>query len=278
MMHHSPAKFWLENWCTTRNSLNLSKVDILKWALVTLLLLISESFCLAQLELTPKSMAGKSTPSKKVQRVKSKSRPISTTALSEPLIAETSSAASFSAFSESGLLFFAHIALAVDKYRLRVFDTESGKAIAESVFQNSRVSTVHWASLPTSATDNNAGTGDETAITSRERKKRKSVSDREIFTEDLIVIGFSNGTLAIFSPRQGEIARTLSTPSSNDAILSIASKPASPSSPHPKLWSSGANGSLCSWDVHAGNLLTAWRYQRHQHAIYCYHNPSLGRR
>lgn len=204
-------------------------------------------------------MAGKSTPSKKAQRVKNKSRPISTTALSEPLIAETSSAASFSAFSESGL-FFAHIALAVDKHRLRVFDTESGKAIAESVFQNSRVSAVHWASLPTSNTDNNAGAGDET--TSRKRKKRKSVSGREISTEDLIVIGFSNGTLAIFSPRQGEVVRTLSTPSSNDAILSIASKPASLSSPHPKLWSSGANGSLCSWDVHAGTLLATWKISK----------------
>jgi len=203
-------------------------------------------------------MAGKSTPSKKAQRAKNRSRPISTTALSEPLVAETSTAA-FSAFSKSGL-FFAHIALAVDKHRLRVFDTESGKSIAESIFQNSRVSAVHWTSLPSSGADSNAdaeAAGDESS--SRKRKKRKSVSGREISTEDLIVIGFSNGTLAIFSPRQGEIVRTLSTPSSNDAILSITSTPMSPGSSPSGLWSTSANGSIYSWDAHTGKLLATWK-------------------
>lgn len=213
-------------------------------------------------------MASKSTPSKKVQRAKNKSRPISTTALSEPVVAETSAAASFSAFSRSGL-FFAHIALAVDKHRLRVFDTESSKSIAESVFQNSRVSAVHWALLPSSGADDSAGAdaaGDEN--TSRKRKKRKSISGRENSTEDLIIIGFSNGTLAIFSPKQGEVVRTLSTTSSNDAIFSITSNPAPSSSPNPQLWSSSANGSIYSWDARTGNLLATWKISKNTNTPY----------
>lgn len=220
-------------------------------------------------------MANKSGQSKKAQRAKAKSRPIGTTALSEPLIAEASAATSFSAFSPSGSL-FAHVALAIDKHRLRIFDTESGKAMAETVFQNARVSAVHWIQLSNATTgtthDNTDvdGTDDAEDGTSRKRKKRKSISGKDaVTTEQVLVIGFSNGTLAIFSPRQGEIIRTLSSPTSTAAILSIASQPSESSASFaPALWTSSANGHVYSWDTNSGKLLSTLRTSKNTTSHY----------
>ncbi|KAF8305535.1 hypothetical protein DL93DRAFT_310885 [Clavulina sp. PMI_390] len=210
-------------------------------------------------------MATKSGPSKKAQRSKSKSRPVGTTALSEPLIAEASSAASFTAFSPSGLL-FAHVALAVDKHRLRIFDTESGKAVAETVFQNSRVSAIHWTQQ---SSGGGATPGEGESIESannddarRKRAKRKSVSGATV--EHVLAIGFMNGTVAIFSPRQGEITKTFSSSTISSSILSItsplsASDSSSVSSLPASLWTSSSNGQVCAWDLQSGKLLTTLR-------------------
>lgn len=200
-------------------------------------------------------MASKSTKSKK--QLKQKSRPVGTTALSEPIIAEASAFASFSCFSTTSQL-FAHVSLAVDKHRLRVFDSDSGKAVAETVFQNSRVSAVHWTSLPSDAHDGftDAEANDDGA--SRKRKKRKSISGKENAVEEYLVVGFSNGSLALFSPRQGEIIRTLSSPTSTSPILSITSQTEAPRT-STLLWTSSDGGSIYSWDGISGKLVSTWR-------------------
>lgn len=71
-------------------------------------------------------------------------------------------------------------------------------------------------------------------------------------------MGFSNGSLALFSPRQGEIIRTLSSPTSTSPILSITSQTEAPRT-STLLWTSSAGGSIYSWDGISGKLVTTWR-------------------
>ena len=142
----------------------------------------------------------------------------------------------------------------MDKHRLRVYDTESGKALSETAFQNSRVSAVKWVSLHLGGEDSSesATAGEEDNAQSRKRKKRKSASGSGLpgVMEEMIAVGFSNGSLAIFSPRQGEIVKTLSSPTNTSAILAIdaSSTPESTGSSL-ELWASTASGLLLSFDA-----------------------------
>ena len=83
------------------------------------------------------------TPSKNKKKSTPKKKAPATSSLVEPVIVEASSLASLSAFSPSGEL-FAHLSLAIDKHQLRVYNTLSEKVVSEKVFQDARVTCMHW--------------------------------------------------------------------------------------------------------------------------------------
>src|SRR5580658_6057079 len=84
---------------------------------------------------------------KKPRKKPPTSRPTSTSQISHPVTVEGASAlVSLSSFSPKGDL-FAFVSLAVDKHRLRVFDTTSARSVAEHTVDSSRVTTLAWSSI-----------------------------------------------------------------------------------------------------------------------------------
>ncbi|TFY72235.1 hypothetical protein EVG20_g770 [Dentipellis fragilis] len=201
-----------------------------------------------------------STPKSKKARVKPpRGRPASTSALSQPVVEDSSSVFSLSSFSQKGDL-FAYISLSIDKHRLRVYDTVSGQSVAEHVVDSGRVTALSWSQFDPSE-GNKTSTPDEDLSSKKKRKKRNSTGGAAVVVEQanapqVVVLGLSNGSVLIFSPSHGRILRTLSHPSSTASILSLD---ISTTDNATTLYTSGADGLLRLWDAHTSNHLASWK-------------------
>lgn len=192
-----------------------------------------------------------STPSKsKKQRNKPpKSRPANTSGISQPAVEDATSTHSLSAFSHGGEL-FAFLSLAVDKHRLRVYDTATGQSVAEHVF-DSRVSSLCWAHFDTLQSEDGP---------KRKRKRKNQEEDESVarLPAPGVVLGLSNGSVVLFSPAHGKVVKTISHPSSTAALLSVAVA-ADHSSESGRLWTSGADGALHLWSLRDSSLVGSWK-------------------
>ena len=177
-------------------------------------------------------------------RSKSKTRPLT----SQPTSGHTPI---LSSFSPDGA-FFVVITLAVDKHRLRLYNTSSTRVTAEHTFETSRVSALTWGSIKT-----------DTEILdtpNKKRKKRKTDSDtpqsekQSADTVDVVVLGLEDGTIVFFSLAASKIIRTLTHPSSTSSIIALALKTVN----MPILWTSSADGIVRLWDVHKHEILSNW--------------------
>lgn len=193
-------------------------------------------------------MATISKKAKKASAKPPKSRPASTGALVQPVTAEGTSLATLSAFSPDGQ-WFALLSLAVDKHKLRVFDRNSGKSIAEYVLQASSVTSLQWAQI--------AATLDPPL--SPQSKKRKRTNENSKPEERhsgilVVVLGLANGGLTCFSPTQGTSILSLSSPISSGAVLAAIVDP-----DQKRLWTSGVDGSIRLWDIHKNTIIHSWK-------------------
>ncbi|EKM60719.1 uncharacterized protein PHACADRAFT_168035 [Phanerochaete carnosa HHB-10118-sp] len=176
-----------------------------------------------------------STPSKpKKPRIKPpKSRPVNTSGISQPAVEDASSTHSLSTFSPGGEL-FAFLSLAVDKHRLRVYDTTTGQSVAEHVFDSSRVSSSCWARFDTSQSEDEP-----------KRKRKRKNQDEGDSTVKLsipgVLLGLNSGSVVLFSPAHGKVVKTISHSLSTAALVSIAIAE-DQSSECTHLWTSGADG------------------------------------
>ncbi|KAF8605280.1 WD40 repeat-like protein [Ceratobasidium sp. AG-I] len=167
------------------------------------------------------------------------SRAVGTSALAQPSL--SSPASRLSSFSPDGTL-FAFVSLAVDKHRVRVYDVSTGSAVADHTFDGVRATALSWGAFELV---------DGQSKANKKRRKRKSIADE--LTESsssaiqLIALGLSDGSIALFSPTQGAVVRTLSNPSHSAAITSIA--------PHndslTKLWAASEDSTIRCWDIPA---------------------------
>ncbi|CAA7259979.1 unnamed protein product [Cyclocybe aegerita] len=177
-----------------------------------------------------------------------KGRPASTSAISQPSLSETPPL--LSSFSSDGSL-FALITLAVDKHRLRIYNTASNRAIAEYTVQTGRVSSLTWSNLTVDADA-------ELSSPNKRRKKKRVEGIEEGGSATLVVIlGISDGSISVFSPSHSKVVRTLTHPTSTSAVLSLATTPSSPSN----LWSSSANSSVHLWNVQQSHMLRSWKIE-----------------
>ncbi|KAF9040377.1 WD40 repeat-like protein [Hymenopellis radicata] len=169
-----------------------------------------------------------------------KSRPVATSAISQPAVQDSTNTAALSSFSPNGNL-FAFLSLAVDKHRLRVYDSSSGKSVAENVFDVSRVTALVWGQVVGA---------DSTDDSPSKKKRRKTADDQsaEKATLEAIILGMSDGTILVFSPTHGRTMRTLSNPKSTTAILSVVVDK------NKHLWTSSADGTVRLWDLESGNI------------------------
>jgi U3 small nucleolar RNA-associated protein 5 len=196
-----------------------------------------------------------STTSSKKQ--KNKGRPISNSTLSQPVLQENSSRATLSAFSPSANL-FAFVSLSVDKHRLRVHDTATGRSISEYIIDSARVTALSWATFRNSK----SLSGDQEPDDSAPRKKRKKGDslapqpDSEPEAVLVVVLGLSTGSIIMFSPSHARVIRTLSHPSCTSSILSF-DVCTSVSGGALTIITSGADSVIRTWNVQTGELLSS---------------------
>lgn len=195
-------------------------------------------------------MASTPSKSKKPRNKPPKSRPAATSTISQPAVEDASSTHSLSSFSEGGEL-FAFLSLAVDKHRLRVYDTVNGQSVAEHLFDSSRVSSLCWARFDVSQSEDGP----------KRKRKRKSQEEEEPAAKlpaPGVVLGLTNGSVVLFSPAHGKVVKTISHSSSTAALVSVAVAEGD-SREVSHLWTSGADGVVRLWDLREGSVAGSWK-------------------
>jgi U3 small nucleolar RNA-associated protein 5 len=200
-----------------------------------------------------------STPKSKRQRTKS--RPVATSALTQPVVQDASTLSTLTSFSSNGGL-FAFLSLAIDKHRLRVYDTTSGHSVAEYLVESGRVTALEWCHFD--SIDGGKLGGDGVDLPSKKkRKKRKSLviddpkADRHTSTVEVVVLGLSVGALVFYSPTHGRALWTLSHLTSTSAILSITVSAREDSDP--LLWTSSADCVVRLWNPRNNEIMGNWK-------------------
>jgi len=177
-----------------------------------------------------------------------KSRPVSTSAISQPvpIDSESSSLAALSTFSPDGK-WFALLSLAVDKHRLRVFDTENpggGKVVAEYVFQVSTVTCLRWGKVAVGDENSHHDIESEKKGKSKKRKRNPESSTDARPSTQVILLGLANGAVTFFSPTHGSTIITLSHVTSTSSILAAVMD-----DDERHVWTAGADGGIRFWDT-----------------------------
>ncbi|KAG8998905.1 Small subunit (SSU) processome component [Tulasnella sp. 427] len=150
--------------------------------------------------------------------------------------------------------YFLYLSLAIDKHRLRVYDTGSGKAIAEHVVDDGRVTATCWHRVE-EAVLQDGGDGEGNSRKRRKKSSKKTDATGSGKTALVAVLGLSNGTLLLFSPARNSVVQTVSQASSTTAVLSVSASPLDPG----KLWTSSADGSIRGWDLSTSKVFGTWQ-------------------
>ncbi|KAI0344075.1 NUC189-domain-containing protein [Trametopsis cervina] len=193
-----------------------------------------------------------STPkSKKPRNKPPKGRPAATSTISHPAVEDASTSHSFSAFSPQGDM-FAFLSLAVDKHRLRIYDTTNGHSIAEYVVESSRVSALSWARFEVGPR------GDGEPKRKRKRKNQQGDSASVNLPPPGVILGLTNGSLILYSPAHGKVVKSISHASSTAAITSVVVDN-SEDYEASEAWTAGADGVVRLWDLQEGTLANQWK-------------------
>ncbi len=190
--------------------------------------------------------------SKKTKSKPPRGRPTANSAISQPAVQDASTTTALPAFSPHGNL-FAYLSLAVDKHRLRVYDTATSQSVAEHLFEATRATALEWAQLQLLDTDKPNGADQPPS----KKKRKKGVDTAQVKTVEVVILGLSDGTLVLFSPTHGRVIRTLSDSQSTAAILSaIVVKNADNNF---NIWTSSADGFVRKWDIQTNSVLGSWK-------------------
>lgn len=212
--------------------------------------------------LTSSSTAAMASSSKKQRTKPPKGRPLATSALTQPVVQDSSSSTFLSSFSPNGN-FFAFLSLAIDKHRLRVYDTGTGQAVAEHVADTGHFTSLTWSYFDPSDKYKPAQEDGSDRPSKKQRKKLKNMAlegseaDSQTSAIEVIVLGVSDGTLLLFSPIHGRILRKLSHSTCTAAILSVVATQSGEKSPI--IWTSGADGAIRLWDANKNDILASWK-------------------
>ncbi|KAK0208886.1 WD40-repeat-containing domain protein [Desarmillaria ectypa] len=190
--------------------------------------------------------------SKKTKSKPPRGRPTANSAISQPAVQDAATTTAFPAFSPNGNL-FAYLSMAVDKHRLRVYDTATSQSVAEHLFEATKATALVWAQLQLSDTDKPHGADQPPS----KKKRKKGVDTAQVKMVEVVILGLSDGTLALFSPIHGRVIRTLSDSQSTVAILStIVVKNADNVS---NIWTSSVDGFVRKWDIQSDGVLGSWK-------------------
>ncbi|KAG8998144.1 Small subunit (SSU) processome component [Tulasnella sp. JGI-2019a] len=153
--------------------------------------------------------------------------------------------------------YFVNVALAVDKHRLRVYDTTTGKSVAEHSVETGRVTSMSWQMVAAElATDAKAAT---------RKKKRKTSKDPEAGgssgTLQVIALGLSTGSFVFFSPVRDEVVYTSPPANTMSPILAMATSTFEDESERrvPAIWTSSSDGTIKAFNLQTNALVGNWR-------------------
>ncbi|KAJ7275542.1 WD40-repeat-containing domain protein [Mycena haematopus] len=199
--------------------------------------------------------------SKKNRSKPPRGRPLATSSISQPVVEDASYLTALSSFSPKGNL-FAFPSLAVDKHRLRVYDTATGQSVAEHVVDSARVSSLTWSNFDPSEAPRSAASDADEPPNKKKRKKRNSQANGDgplqvTSAMEVVLLGLSDGTILFFSPTHGRVIRTLSHSTSTSAILSVVQTENGDSVP--TTWTSGADGAIRLWNAQKNDILGSWK-------------------
>ena len=181
---------------------------------------------------------------------------MSTSAISHPAVEDISYLTALSSFSSAGT-YFAFLSLAVDKHRLRVYDTFSGQSVAEHIVDSARVSTLIWGGITFSEAQT---TSSDMRISKKKKKKQDNLAPEKIVemnVTEVVVMGLSDGTVLFFSPIHGRILRTLSHPTSTAEIISVVV--VANRDKISTIWTSSADGTIRLWNAQQNVILGSWK-------------------
>jgi U3 small nucleolar RNA-associated protein 5 len=173
--------------------------------------------------------------------------------ISQPAVQDASTLAASSSFSPTGA-FFAYVSLAVDKNRLRVYNTTTGQAIADHIVDTARISSMTWSALGATVVDSLHAP----QPSKKKKRKRDSASESDVKNQmtEIVILGLSDGTVLCFSPSHGRVLHSLSHPSGTSAILAIAVEE------HEDqwlLWASGADSTLRLWNIKTNDIIANYK-------------------
>ncbi|KDQ54893.1 hypothetical protein JAAARDRAFT_134890 [Jaapia argillacea MUCL 33604] len=204
-------------------------------------------------------MSSSQKKSKKDHPKPPRGRPEATSAISHAVVEDSSTLTALSSFSPDGHL-FAFLSLAIDKHRLRIYDTLTDQSVAEHIVDNARVTSLCWARLHLS--QNPSGDSESAQPSKKRRKKRSSQAASTEMAESsavqVVILGLSDGTTQLFSPTHSRILKSLSHTSSSAPILSIAVSEKSGGGP--SIWTCGGDGYLRLWDEQKSEVVGSWKY------------------
>ncbi|KAJ7293818.1 WD40-repeat-containing domain protein [Mycena rebaudengoi] len=199
----------------------------------------------------------------KTQKNRSKpprGQPPANSSISQPVVEDASYLTALSSFSPKGNL-FAFLSLAVDKHRLRVYDTSTEQSVSEHVVDSARISSLAWSNFDPSDKQQSIPADTDEPPNKKKKKRRNSemnVDGPPQFTAiEVVVLGLSDGTVLFFSPTHGRVLRTLSHSTSTAAILSVVLTEGGDSTP--TTWTSGADGAIRLWNAQKNDILGSWK-------------------
>ncbi|KAG8902750.1 Small subunit (SSU) processome component, partial [Tulasnella sp. 403] len=145
---------------------------------------------------------------------------------------------------------FAYLSLAVDKHRLRVYNTTTGKSKAEYVVEKQRVTAMSWLDVNNDFVD-----------AKKVGKKRKTQHDNQgdAALISVVALGTSEGTVLFFCPTRNQVIYTLPQPTSSSSVLAIASSAPSQDPKNTILWTSNQDGIIRAWSLQTGSVVGTWQ-------------------
>ncbi|KZS93251.1 NUC189-domain-containing protein [Sistotremastrum niveocremeum HHB9708] len=206
-------------------------------------------------------MSVSSKKTKNSKQTTPRSRPASTTLLSNP-VDNGSSRHQISSFSPDAAL-FAHVSLAVDKDRLRIFSAVSGQPVTEHIPDASHINGLSWGHLLASDSSEIAAVEDVEALRTKKRKKKSANAESSPsvpLKTTVVALALSSGRIEIFSPSHGRVLRTLSNPTHKAAVTAVRMQNRSQEGLDVSLvWSSNSEGGIHLWNASSGALLRTWQ-------------------
>jgi U3 small nucleolar RNA-associated protein 5 len=180
-------------------------------------------------------------------------RPMSTALLSQSVAEDISSLFALSSFSPEGYL-FSFVPHAIGKHRLRVYNTTTGRAIADHSIDNALISSMAWSALELGEADSSEGS----QPSKKKRKKKDSLGTRNVRSKviEVVILGLTDGSILCFSPSHGRVLRTLSHASSSSPVMALAVEECHGRS---LIWASGQDATLRLWDVNKNEIVGSWK-------------------